>query len=356
MPAGLERHSSSAGVPQLVHIDTEGIHDPSVNLAIEEYALRHLDPRYTYVLFYVNEPSIIIGRNQNTFAEINTAFVRERGLHVVRRRSGGGAVYHDAGNLNFSFITDYRPDRLNNFRFFTEPVVRVLREMGVDAELQGRNDVVVDGRKVSGNAQFSTPQRMFSHGTLLFDSDLDEVARALGGKQRTLQSRAQTSTRARVANIAEFAEQHLDVSTFRDRLLRSLFARGDIRTYRLSAQDWRGVKQLVEERYGRWAWNYGESPPFDLHRSRRFGFGELDVRVDVRKGHIEGAHIFSDKLDTTALSPLARHLAGTPYDREALLRTLGAVDLDHYVPGLARDSLVDLLLGADEDESDPGAA
>lgn len=350
MPTDPERPTAGRDVPQLIYIDNEGISDPRWNLAIEEYALQALDPQYTYVLFYVNEPSIIIGRNQNAFAEIDGAYVRERGIHVVRRRSGGGAVYHDAGNLNFSFITDYSPERLNNFRFFTGPVVRVLQELGVDAALQGRNDVVVDGRKVSGNAQFAKPRRMFSHGTLLFNTDLGEVARALNVKPRKLQSNGRNSVRARVANIAEFVEKEMDVPTFRQRLLQGLFSGERVpRTYRLSARDWEGVRRIVEQRYARWAWNFGESPAFDLHRSRRFTGGELDAWLDVRKGHIVGARLFGDQLETTALGPLERRLVGVPYDREALLRALGPPEPGGDIPGLSRDAFLDLLLTAPED-------
>ena len=149
--------SPGASAP-LVLIDNEGVTDPTLNLALEEWTLRNLDPQYRYLLFYVNEPSIIIGRNQNTLEEINRAHVEERDVQVVRRLSGGGAVYHDEGNLNFSFMTDYKPERLHNFDRFTRPLRRVLASMGAEAALQGRNDLVAgDGRKISGDAQFSPP-------------------------------------------------------------------------------------------------------------------------------------------------------------------------------------------------------
>lgn len=328
---------------QLVYIDNEGITDPHINLAIEEYALRHLDPRYTYVLFYVNEPSIIIGRNQNTFEEIDQTYVQERGIHVVRRLSGGGAVYHDAGNLNFSFITDYGSDRLHNFRLFTEPVVQVLQSLGANVELQGRNDLVIDGRKVSGNAQYSTPRRMFSHGTLLFDSDLGEVGRALSVKPSKIQSKGHRSVRSRVANIAEFADKEMDVPLLQMRLLEGIFWNGEVPAYRLSGRDWEGVRRIVEQRYGHWDWNYGASPPFDLQRSRRFDFGEVDVRLDVRKGRIVQARLFGDMLGSGNLRPLEQRLEGMPYDREALLKAFDSVGPGVFIPGLQTDAFLDLL-------------
>ena len=330
-------------MPDLVYIDNEGITDPHVNLAIEEYALRRLDPRYTYVLFYVNEPSVIIGRGQNTVEEIDGRYVRERGVHVVRRLSGGGAVYHDAGNLNFSFITDTAQDRLHNFALFTEPVARVLRDLGAGAELGGRNDLVIGGRKVSGNAQFSTSRRMFSHGTLLFDSDLGAVAEALRVKPGKVQSKGVQSVRGRVGNIAEFAAREVDVPELQRRILASLFVGGEVRRYRLTPRDWAGVRRLVDERYGRWDWNVGASPPFDVQRARRFPFGEVDVRLDVRKGRVERARVHGDFLSTGSLRPLERALLGVPYDPESLGTALGGLDVGAVIPGLSAEAFLALL-------------
>ena len=326
---------------QLVLLDNEGVTDPRVNLALEEYALRHLDPRYTYLLFYVNAPSVILGRSQRAAEEVDAAYVRERGLPVVRRLSGGGAVYHDAGNLNFSFITDYGPDRLHNFGLFTGPVARVLGELGVDAELGGRNDLVVAGRKVSGNAQFSTARRMFSHGTLLFDSDLGEVAQALTVGADKL--KGLDSIRSRVANIAEFAAREMDVPTFRERLVAGLFAGGEVRRYRLSGREWAGVRRLVEERYARWDWNVGAAPPFNVRRARRFAFGEGDVRLDVRRGRIAEARLVGDFLGTASVRPIEAALRGVPYDVEPLQRAVGSLDLSTALPGLTPADFLALL-------------
>ena len=162
--------------------------DARMNLALDEYLIRHKHEDEDLLLFYVNAPSIIIGRHQNTVEEINADFVREQNIRVVRRVSGGGAVYHDLGNLNFSIITDYRPDRVNRYDEFTRPVVEVLRELGVPAELSGRNDIIADGRKISGNAQFVGGGKMLSHGTVLIDSNLDDVVSALRPKPGKIES------------------------------------------------------------------------------------------------------------------------------------------------------------------------
>ena len=181
-------------------IDNKGITDPQINLAIEEYALRTMDTdKDSFLLFYINAPSIIIGKNQNTIEEIDTEYVDANGIKVVRRLSGGGAVYHDLGNLNFSFITKDDGDSFRNFKKFTEPVVEALAGMGVKAELLGRNDILVEGRKISGNAQFSTNGRMFSHGTLMFDTAIDEVVSALKVRKDKIESKGIKSIRSRVA-------------------------------------------------------------------------------------------------------------------------------------------------------------
>lgn len=198
----------------MLFIDNKGITDPRVNLAIEEYCLKKLNIDETYLLFYINEPSIIIGKNQNTIEEINTDYVEENGIHVVRRLSGGGAVYHDLGNLNFSFITKDDGESFHNFKKFTDPVVEALRELGVQAELSGRNDIVVGGRKISGNAQFSTKGRMFSHGTLMLDSEIDHVVSALKVRKDKIESKGIKSIRSRVANISEFLTEKVQWKSF----------------------------------------------------------------------------------------------------------------------------------------------
>src|SRR5690554_7650079 len=203
----------------MIFIENEGITNPKLNLALEEYALRNFSGDTDYLLFYINEPSIIIGRNQNTLEEVNIDYVKENNIHVVRRIFGGGAVYHDFGNLNFSFLTNHDVKSLNNFKKFTAPVIKVLKTLGLDAELKGRNDIEVDDKKISGTAQFSTGKRMVSHGTLLLDTDLGEVANALNVKMSKIQSKGHKSVRSRVANISEFLKEPLSIESFRSLLL-----------------------------------------------------------------------------------------------------------------------------------------
>lgn len=333
----------------MIFIDNEKITDPQINLALEEYALRNFDYGHDYLLFYINEPSIIIGRNQNTLEEINHEYVEEQNIHVVRRISGGGAVYHDIGNLNFSFITNYDKKHLNNFEKFTSPVIRVLQSMGVDAELSGRNDILVDGRKISGNAQFSSVKRMFSHGTLLFDSDLSEVTNALDVKMSKIESKGHKSVRSRVANISEFLEQPMETREFREKLLEGLYEdRDEFETYRLTGAEWDKVHELKEKKYGNWEWNFGKSPKFNIQRSRRFPVGEIDLRLDVEDGHIKNVKIYGDFFGKEPVEQLENHLQDTRYDREEIEEQLEPVDIEQYFGALSKSDFLDLLYGSDE--------
>ncbi len=340
-------------LPAMVFIENEGITDPHLNLALEEYIVRHFSFDSDYLLFYINEPSIIIGRNQNTLEEINHEYVTEKGIHVVRRISGGGAVYHDFGNLNFSFITDHDIKSLNNFAKVTAPVVKVLNAMGVPAEMKGRNDVVANNRKISGNAQFSTGKRMVSHGTLLLDTDLDEVAKALTVKMSKIQSKGHKSVRSRVANISEFLESPVDIESFRSLLLTGLLEdQDDFETYRLTQEQWRGVHQLKAEKYDTWDWNYGNSPKFNIQRERRFESGTLDLRINVEKGHITHFTIYGDFFGMQPVQDLEERFVGLKYDKDAIIDALAKVSVADYIGPIPASEFIELIYGSDLGEND----
>jgi lipoate---protein ligase len=328
----------------MLFIDNKGITDPRINLAIEEYALKNLDINETYLLFYINEPSIIIGKNQNTVEEINTDYVESNGIHVVRRLSGGGAVYHDLGNLNFSFITKDDGESFHNFRKFTEPVITALQKLGVNAELSGRNDILAEGRKISGNAQFSTKGRMFSHGTLLFDSEIDHVVSALRVKQDKIESKGIKSIRSRVANISEFLSDSMDIQQFRSHLLMNIFFEyNDIPEYVLTEEDWSKIHELSKERYQNWDWNYGKSPKFNSQHSHRFPVGSIDVRLEVNKGAIESCKIFGDFFGVGDVSEIENLLIGQKYEKATIEQALQEVNIPHYFGNITKEDFINLI-------------
>jgi lipoate---protein ligase len=328
----------------MLFIDNENITDPRVNLAIEEFALKHLDINETYLLFYINEPSIIIGKNQNTVEEINAEYVRDQGIHVVRRLSGGGAVYHDLGNLNFSFITKDDGNSFHDFKKFTDPVVKALKKLGVNAELSGRNDILADGKKISGNAQFSTKGRMFSHGTLLFDSEIENVVSALNVRMDKIESKGIKSIRSRVTNIREHLDEDMTMEEFKETLLAYLFEEFDsIPKYELTENDWTEIRKISRERYANWDWNYGKSPKFNVELSNRFAAGSIDIRLHIVKGIIQESKIFGDFFGVGDVSDIENKLNGIRYDREEIEKVLEDIDLKHYFGNVSRQEFLDLL-------------
>ncbi|MED4699684.1 lipoate--protein ligase [Lysinibacillus capsici] len=329
----------------MIFVDNKGIHDPRINLAIEEYLLKTMDvEKEPVLLFYINQPSIIIGKNQNTIEEINTDYVEDNGIIVVRRLSGGGAVYHDLGNLNFSFITNDDGDSFMNYKKFTQPVVDALAKMGVNAELSGRNDILAEGRKVSGNAQFSTKGRMFSHGTLMFDTEIDAVVSALKVKKDKIESKGIKSIRSRVANISEFLKEQMTVEEFRLEILKSIFGgEENIRYYELTEDDWANIHKLSEERYQTWEWNFGKSPRFNIQKTHRFPTGGIDIRLEVNHGVMEEVHIFGDFFGVGDMADIERHLVGTNYDRAAIAKALADIDIPTYFGGISTEDFLQLI-------------
>ncbi|MFC5448245.1 lipoate--protein ligase [Paenibacillus aestuarii] len=331
----------------MLFIDNEQITDPRINLAIEEYALRHLPAGESYLLFYINEPSIIIGKNQNTIEEINPEYVKSQGLHVVRRLSGGGAVYHDLGNLNFSFITEDDGNSFHNFQKFTQPVVEALHKLGVEAVLSGRNDLQIGERKISGNAQFSTKGRMFSHGTLLFASEIENVVSALKVNPDKIQSKGIKSIRSRVANITEFLREPITIEQFRTKLLESIFGTTieQVPRYKLTEEDWRRIHELSKERYQSWDWNYGRSPKSTVQNSKRFeGVGTLDARLDIEEGYMKHVKIFGDFFGASDVSELEEQLQGVRYEETAIRERLAGIEMRKYFGALTIDDFVHLLM------------
>ncbi|MBD2843874.1 lipoate--protein ligase [Paenibacillus sp. IB182496] len=330
----------------MLFIDNRGITDAALNLALEEYALYNLPLDEPCLLFYINAPSIIVGRNQNTIEEVNSDYVASRGIQVVRRLSGGGAVYHDLGNLNYSILTKDDGQSFHNFARFTKPVTDALNKMGVPAALTGRNDIQVEERKISGNAQFFSKGRIFTHGTLLFDSELTEVANALKVKPIKIASKSTKSVRGRVANISEFLPERMRIEEFRRMLLRELFgcAPEEVPVYPMTEHEWEEVRRIADARYRSWDWNYGRSPESNIEHTLKFPSGIIDMRLLVKDGRIEQVRLFGDYFGAHDVAELETLLVGVRYDEAALDAVLAQVELARYFGAIERSDLLDLLL------------
>ena len=243
----------------MLYIKSKNSTDPHFNLAMEEYVLKYLNLAEEYLLLWQNEPAIIIGRHQNTLEEVNMDYTRENNIHVVRRLSGGGAVYHDLGNLNFTFIRRAIRSELLDLKSFTQPVIHALKKLGVNAEVSGRNDLTIEGKKFSGNAQYLYKNNILHHGTLLFDSDLSELNKALRVRADKIESKGIKSVRSRVTNIREHikGDQDTNINEF-TALLRDAVAEvqgENFAEYTLGEKDYEGIRALMQERYLTWQWN-----------------------------------------------------------------------------------------------------
>lgn len=319
-------------------------HDPQWNLALEQYVFDAMDRSKSYFMLWQNENTIVVGKNQNTVAEINSDFVRERGITVVRRLSGGGAVYHDLGNLNFTFIVDSAAAGQINFRLFCQPIVDTLASFGVKAELSGRNDITVEGKKFSGNSQYVREHRVMHHGTLMFDSDLTVLGQALRVKPEKMQSKGVRSVASRVTNLRPYLPPQVTLQEFKERLLRQIAAGEALHPCTLTPADLAAVESIRQRRYATWQWNYGASPAYTVNRSQRIeGCGTVELSMEVQRGAIGRMQFFGDFFGNGDPAELAARLAGCPCSRSAVLERLQAVEVGHYFHNLTAAQLAELI-------------
>lgn len=327
----------------LINIINE-CNNPYFNLALEEYALKNLDFGEDIIILWINEPTVVVGRNQNTIEEINSKFIKEKNINVVRRMSGGGAVYHDLGNVNYTFITSSEGDSANNFRKFTQPVINLLNELGVKAEFSGRNDITVDGKKVSGTAQYYFKNRMLHHGAILFHTNLDILKDVLNVKLDKIESKGIKSIRSRVANIYDYLPNKMSPLEFKDALSKFLLSSSqENKEYRLTDEDIAAINKMKDEKYSTWEWIYGESPDFNLQKTKRYAGGGLDIRLNVHNGTIKECKIFGDFFGKEDLSELELILNGTNFREDSIRTLLNSINLGEYFYGISIDDFIDCM-------------
>ena len=309
-----------------------------LNIASEEYYLENFDEDIFYL--YINRPCVIIGKNQNTYAEINQEYVQKNGIDVVRRKSGGGAVYHDLGNLNYGFITKSGGKDIHEiFREFTAPVLKVLNELGVNAVFSGRNDLTIEGKKFSGNAQFRYKDKVLIHGTLLFSSDLDQVSKSLNVDPRKFEDKSIKSVKSRVTNILPYLPSPITVDEFSSIIIKEILSGfPGAYTYELTGQDKARIELLADKKYSTWEWTYGYSPGFDFRNALKYDYGLLDVGVKVESGMVKEIAVYGDFFGEKDLSEVLSLLRGLPFDRNAFLKALQGVSIAEYILGLSNEA------------------
>ena len=317
--------------------------DPAWNLALEEYVFECMDKRQSYVMLWQNANSVIIGKNQNTAQEINADYVRSHHVKVVRRLSGGGAVYHDLGNLNYTFITDAENMKID-FGAFCRPVLKALLEMGVEAEISGRNDLTVGGRKFSGNAQYVKNGRVVHHGTLLFESNLDVVQRVLNVNAEKIASKGVSSVHSRIVNLKEYLPDGMTMGDFRSRIRDHLLCGENTEAIQLDEKDLIEIERIKSSCYDSWQWNYGASPVYTAYYNRRIeGCGQFDIYLTVERGTIKSACIRGDFFGSRDIAGLEQLICGCELRRQSLAAVLENIDIQQYISGCSLKDFASLI-------------
>ncbi|OWZ85042.1 lipoate--protein ligase [Natranaerobius trueperi] len=315
---------------------------PYYNFALEEY-LMNKAPEDSYLFFYIHKPSIIVGKYQNTIEEINKDFVDENGIVVARRISGGGAVYHDEGNLNFSFVQPADREDVNNFEKFTRPIIDALNELGVEAELSGRNDILVDEKKISGNAQYYSKGRILSHGTLLFNSEMSNLGKALKANDLKIKSKGVKSVKSRVANIKDYLDKDMSIYELKNHLLSYMSHTLGIDEYVLTDKELEDVYKRAEEKFSKWDWNWGESPKFEISKTDKFSCGLINVKLNVKKGKIIDCKIYGDFFTRRDISELEEFLCNQTYKKTSIENALKDINLWDYFYGINIEDFAKLI-------------
>lgn len=315
--------------------------DPYFNLALEEYVLDYLDVAKEYLLLWRNRPTVVVGKYQNTLEEINKEYIKEKKINVVRRNSGGGAVYHDLGNLNYTFIIKDKQVEKLDFSKYIAPIIKALQDWGIAAEFTSRNDITVAGKKISGNSQYIKENKVLHHGTLLFATNLGELELALKISPDKIISKGIKSIRSRVANIKEYLPEDVNIQDFRDMLLSYLFKGAEnISQYKLSPQDLETINRLREEKYLCWQWNYGESPKFNIKKAHKYRHGKLETRIYVEDGVIKQCKFWGDFFGTGDLAEVESRLINRRYTEVEIKQALAPLNINKYFVNFTLDELL----------------
>ncbi len=317
--------------------------DPYFNLALDEYALRYIDEKEDYFFLWQNHPSIIIGKNQTTLNEINPSFVKENNITVARRVSGGGAVYHDFGNLNFTFIMNVKNPGDVNYRKFVAPVVAALNQMGVKAEASGRNDILVDGLKISGNAQRYASGKLMHHGTIMYDVNIENLVAALNVDPNKIISKGVASVRSRVTNIKEHLPSNITLEEFWGNLHYYLSDYGKDSEIVLNSHQLSEIHQLAKTKFSTWDWIYGESPEFDYRSKRRFAGGTVEANINVGNGKISQIRFLGDYLGIKDVVDIESALSNVTFNEASVMEVLAQFNLAEYFGIITENELLSVL-------------
>ena len=321
-------------------------HDTAFNIALEEYCFKQLKDEDEIFLLWINEPSIIVGKYQNTIEEINTEYTREKGIHVIRRISGGGAVYHDLNNLNYTIISNRDKGQEGfNFKEFSKPIIETLAELGVKAEFTGRNDLEIDGQKFCGNAQAYIKDRVMHHGCLLFNVDFSALGNALKVSKDKIESKGVKSVRSRVTNILPHLKTPITVEEFGDKIMEYMKKQyPDMKEYVFSKEELDYIAKRAEVKRS-WEWNYGESPEFNITREKRFKNGKIQIFATVENSRIKNIKFYGDFFGKNEdLNEIENLLKNVKYTVEDVKKKLESIDIGEYFSKFTVDEIVEVIV------------
>ena len=307
--------------------------DAPFNIASEEYLLKETNGYYIYV--WQNAPAVIVGVNQNTLEEVELGYAEKQGIKVVRRLTGGGAVYHDLNNICYTVIAPYNKGE-ETFKRFSTPVIEYLKTLGVEATFSGRNDILVDGKKISGTAETVYKNRIMHHGTLLFESDYNTIEKVLSPSKVKIESKGIKSVKSRVTGVKEHLKSPLSISEFKSGLCE--FLKKELEEYLFTGADLERINNLATNKYSTFAWNIGYSPKGKNKIEERFSFGTMTFNFDLIDGKIENPLFLGDFFLLKPLDNLYQKLNGVEWKKDSV--SIAISDIDDYIKGAKKEEII----------------
>lgn len=314
--------------------------EPYFNIASEEYMLENFTE--DCFMLWINKPALIVGRNQNTLSEINIDYAKKENLCVVRRLTGGGATFHDFGNLNFTFIANNQLSDFTNFKKFAQPIIDVLQNLSINAEFSGRNDLTIEGKKFSGNAQCKYKNKILHHGSLLFSCNLHHLNNALNVDPAKFQDKSVKSVSSRVTNISDHLKSPLSISDFSEIIMKHILETNpESKLYQFNDYDIKKINELAQNKYSTWEWNFGKSPKYNLKKKKKYKFGLVEFNLDVKDGVIDNAKFFGDFFGKSDIGHIETALIGVNHTPEDIGKALSSFNINDYFANISIDDLME---------------